>query len=123
MKDLRGTYAAAVRNAILKEFGLQIPNSRKKKVIIDVSKWKKSRKVKECYNKLYDNDENAIENITKLAFPTLSCGDKSSSSFNDFYIYTASVCDIVLNPDYPDTECAKNPLERRFRKFKVKFFC
>ena len=123
MKDLRGTYAAAVRNAILKEFGLQIPNSRKKNVIVDVSKWKKSGKVKECYDKLYDNDENVIENITKLAFPTLSYSDKSSSSFNDFYIYTASVCDIILNPDYPDTECAKNPLERQFRKFKVNFFC
>ena len=44
-----------------------------------------------------------------------------NSLFNDIYTYTAAVCDIILNPDYPDTECAKKPLERRFQKFKVNF--
>lgn len=119
MKDVRGTSAAAVRNAILKEFGLQTPNSKKKNIPVDVSVWKRSKKVKDCYYKLYDDEENAIEDIVKQAFPTISRDDES---FNDHYIYAAAICDIILNPDYPDTECAKKPLERRFRKFKVNFF-
>src|SRR4051795_11338771 len=118
MKDVRSTSAAAVRSAILKEFGLQTPNSKKKNLIVDILEWKKLKKVKDCYYKLYDDDDNVIEDIAKQAFLT-SCDDKS---FNDLYIYTAAVCDIILNPYYPNTECAKKPLERRFRKFKVNFF-
>jgi hypothetical protein len=120
MKDLRGISATAIRNAILKEFGLQIPNSRKKSNVIDISEWKKSKKVTECYNRLYDDDENAIEDIAKLAFPNISVDDVS---FNNIYVYTAAICDVLLNPEYPDLECAKKPLERRFQKFKVIFFC
>jgi hypothetical protein len=119
MKDLRGISAAAIRNAILKVFGLQIPNSRKKSNIIDISDWKKSKRVKECYNRLYDDDENAIEDIAKLAFPNISVDDKS---FNNIYVYAAAICDVLLNPEYPDLECAKKPLKRRFQKFKVIFF-
>src|SRR5688572_30489068 len=115
MKDLRGTSAAAVRSAILKEFGLQTPNSKKKNLPVDISEWKKMKKVKDCYYKLYDDEENAIEVIAKQAFPSLSHDD--NLLFNDIYVYTAAVCDIILNPDYPDIECAKKPLERRFRKF------
>ncbi|PKC67526.1 hypothetical protein RhiirA1_458336 [Rhizophagus irregularis] len=65
MKDLRGTSAAA----------------------------KRSQKVKECYYKLYDEDENVIENIVKQAFPTLS--HDNELLFNDIYVYTAS--DLLLN--------------------------
>ena len=119
MKDLRGGYAAAVRNSISKELGLQIPNNKRKRSFINVSEWKKSRKVKESYIKLYDDNENAIENIANLAFPTITRDDES---YKGVYIYTAAVCDIILNPDYPDVECAKKPLERRLQKFKVIFF-
>jgi len=41
MKDLRGISASAVRNAILKEFRLQIPSSRKKSNMVDILDWKK----------------------------------------------------------------------------------
>src|SRR4051794_3436782 len=118
MKDVRGTSAAAVRSAILKEFGLQTPNSKKKNLIVDVSEWKKLKKVKDCYYKLYDDDDNVIEDIAKQAFST----SRDDESFNDLYIYTAAVCNIILNPDYPDTKFAKKPLEKRFQKFKVIFF-
>jgi hypothetical protein len=120
MKDLRGISASAVRTAIFKEFGIQIPNIRKKSRIVDISTWKKSKEVKECYNKLYDDEENSIEDIVNQAFPTIT--RKNESKFNDIYVYTAAICDIILNPDYPDLECAKKPLENRFRKFKVIFF-
>ncbi len=119
MKDLREVSAMAVHNAILKEFGLQILNSRKKNVI-DISEWKKSKEVRKYYDKLYDDDDNMIENITKQAFPSIS--HKNKSLFNDVYVYTASVCNIILNLDYPDLECTKKPLERQFRRFKVIFF-
>ena len=117
MKDVRGIHATAVKSAIFNEFGLQMKNNRSKKA--NISEWKKSKQVKECYLKLYDDNENVTENIAKLAFPTLSNQDKS---FYNVYVYTAAVCDIVLNPDYPDMECSRKPLERRIQRFKV-FFC
>ncbi|CAB5147429.1 hypothetical protein RhiirA5_429276 [Rhizophagus irregularis] len=79
MKDLRGTYAATVRNSIFKELRLQIPNNRKK------------------------------------SFSTISRDDES---YKGVYIYMVAVCNIILNPGYPDIECAKKPLERRLQKFK-----
>jgi hypothetical protein len=116
MKDLRGTHAAAVCNGILKEFGLQVVSNRQKNTANDISAWKKSKKVRECFHKLYDENENAIENIATHAFPQVDHEDKS---FDNIYVYTVAVCDIVLNPDYPDIECAKKPLLKRFLKFKV----
>src|SRR2546421_6107722 len=118
MKDLKGISASAVRNAILKEFRLQIPSSRKKSNMVDILNWKKLKRVKKCYIKLYNNDENAIKNIAKLTFSNITHEDES---FNNFYVYTAAVCDIILNLNYSDLECAKKLLERRFKKFKVNF--
>src|SRR5436305_5107839 len=115
MKDLRGISTSAVRNAILKEFELQIPSSRKKSNMVNILNWKKLKRVKECYIKLYDNDENAIKNIANLAFSNITYEDES---FNNFYIYTAAVCDIILNSNYPDLECAKKLLERRFKNLR-----
>jgi len=57
-----------------------------------------------------------IENIAKQAFPTLS--HDNELLFNDIYVYIASACNIVLNPNI---ECARKPLERHFRKFKMIF--
>jgi hypothetical protein len=115
MKDLRGLHAAAVRTGILKEFGLNVSSNKLK----NIPEWKKSAKVKECFGKLYDDDENAIENITRYAFPQVSPED---DKFNNIYVYTAAICDIVLNPNYPDVECSKKPLQRRYQKFKVCIF-
>ena len=78
--------------------------------------WKSSKEVEVAYNNLY-KDETLIENITAAAFPSLS--DASDESFSDMYIYTASVCDIILNPNYPSLDIAKKALELRFKKFKV----
>lgn len=120
MKDIRGIHAAAVKNAIFKEFRVQLPMNNKKN-LNNIFEWKESVEVRECYNKLYDDNENAIENIAKYAFPSISSDDES---FDDIYIYTAAVCDIVLNPDYPDLECSRKPLERRFQGFSVSiYFC
>jgi hypothetical protein len=116
MKDVRGTSAASVRNAISKEFKLEIPASNKQKNLYQITEWKKSMNVKECYNKLYADDDNVIEDITRYAFPNITNTDES---FDGFYIYTTAVCDIILNPSYPNLECAKKPLNRRFQRFKV----
>src|SRR3954468_5314013 len=110
MKDLRSISASAVRNAILKEFGLQIPSSRKKSNMVDILNWKKLKRVKECYIKLYNDNENVIENIAKLAFSNITHKDES---FNNFYVYTAAICDIILNSNYPNLECTKKLLKRR----------
>ena len=53
------------------------------------------------------------------AFSQITCDEES---FDSIYIYTAVVCVIVLNPDYPDIECTKKLLQHHFLKFKVFFF-
>jgi hypothetical protein len=116
MKDIRGAHVAAVRNAIFKTVGLTQLTSSRRKNSKDVMAWKSSKEVEVAYNNLY-KDETLIENITAAAFPSLS--DASDESFSDMYIYTASVCDIILNPNYPSLDIAKKALELRFKKFKV----
>ena len=116
---MRGTHAAQVWNAIFRIFGLQIlTSSNRKKNAKEVQQWKKSKNVQECYNRLYDDD--VIEDVAKQAFPSLT-NNSNDELFNDICIYIAAVCDIILNPNYPDVECSKKPLEFRFKRFKV--FC
>jgi len=112
MKDIRGAHVAAVRNAIFKTVGLTQLSSTRRKNSKDVMVWKSSKEVKAEYNNLY-KDETLIENITAAAFPA------SDKSFSNMYIYTASVCDIILNPNYPSLDITKKALELRFTTFKV----
>jgi hypothetical protein len=116
MKDIRGAHVAAVRNAIFKTVGLTQLSSTRRKNSKDVMEWKSSKEVEAEYNNLY-KDETLIENITAAAFPSLN--DASDESFSDMYIYTASVCDIILNPNYPSLDITKKALELRFTTFKV----
>lgn len=115
MKDMRGSHVSAVRNAILRKFGLQLTSNRRKnsREILD---WKQSKEVKESYNKLF-TDDIAIEEITNSAFPSLA--NAGEEKYSDMYIYTASVCDIILNPNCPTLEVSKTALELRLKKFKV----
>jgi hypothetical protein len=62
MKDLRGVHAAAVKNAVFKEFGLHSLTGKKR--ASDILEWKKLTKVKKSYLKLYSN-ENVMKNIIK----------------------------------------------------------
>lgn len=57
MKDIRGVHVAAVKGAIFKEFRLQAI-SNKQKSASDIATWKRSQRVKECYDKLYDDNDN-----------------------------------------------------------------
>jgi hypothetical protein len=116
MKDIRGAHVAAVRNAIFKTVGLTQLSSTRRKNSKDVMVWKSSKEVVAEYNNLY-KDETLIENITAAAFPSLN--DASDESFSNMYIYTASVCDIILNPNYPSLDITKKALELRFTTFKV----
>ena len=115
MKDVKGTHVAAIRNAIFKTFGLQTTTIRQKNSQ-DILGWKKSKKVKESYEKSFTN-RNIIENIVTKAFPYLNTA--SEDVFSDMYIYTTAVCDIILNPDNPTIEILKKSLELRMRRFKV----
>ena len=108
MKDIRRAHVAAVRNAIFKMVGLMQLSSTRRKNSKDVMVWKSSKEVKAEYNNLY-KDETLIENITAAAFPSLN--DASDESFSNMYIYTASVCDIILNPNYPSLDITKKALE------------
>lgn len=70
----------------------------------EILDWKQSKDVKDSYNKLF-TEEIAIEEITSFAFPSLINVD--NDKFNDIYIYTTSVCDIILNPNCPTLEVSK----------------
>src|SRR2546423_1191927 len=115
MKDIRGSHVSVVRTAILRKFGLQLTSNRRKnsREILD---WKQSKEVKDSYNKLF-TEEIAIEEITTFAFSSLTNTDEDK--FNDIYIYTASVCDIILNPNCPTLEVSKAAMELRLKKFRV----
>jgi len=115
MKDVRGSHVSSVRNTILRKFRLQLTSNRRKnsREILD---WKQSKEVKDSYNKLFTEDM-AIEEITNFAFPSLANADEEK--FNDMYIYTASVCDIILNPNCPTLEVSKTAMELRLKKFRV----
>src|SRR5207248_2700510 len=115
MKDMRGSHVSAVRTAIFRKFGLQLASSRRKNSR-DIMDWKQSKEVKDSHNKLFTEDT-AIEEITNSAFPSLSNAD--DEKFNDMYIYTASVCDIILNPNCPTLEISKPEMELRLKKFRV----
>src|SRR5207253_2157407 len=115
MKDMRASHVSAVRTAIFRKFGLQLASSRRKNSR-DIMDWKQSKEVKDSHNKLFTEDT-AIEEITNSAFPSLSNAD--DEKFNDMYIYTASVCDIILNPNCPTLEISKPEMEMRLEKFRV----
>src|ERR1700722_5536032 len=115
MKDVRGSHASAVRNAIFRIFGLHPITSRRKN-FQEVLKWKKSEKIEDCYNKLY-NDRTMIENIVTSTFLLLNTA--TEEVFNDTYIYTALICDIILNLDHPSLDVSKSSLELRMQMFRV----
>ena len=115
MKDMRGSHVSAVRTAIFRKFGLQLASSRRKNSR-DIMDWKQSKEVKDSHNKLF-TEVTAIEEITNSAFPSLANAD--DEKFNDMYIYTASVCDIILNPNCPTLEISKTEMELRLEKFRV----
>ena len=118
MKDIRGAHAAQVRSTLYRVFGLPVLTlTNRKKNAKEVLAWKQSTEVKRSYIKLYNDD--MIESIAKQAFPTIT--EKDDELFYVTCIYTAAVCDIILNPKYPDVECSKKPLELRYRRFKVVF--
>ena len=115
MKDMRGSHVSAIRTAILKTCGLQLTSNRRKN-LRDVLDQKQSREVKDIYHRLF-TENTMIENITSSAFPSLD--DASEERFSDMYIYTASVCDILLNPNYHTLEVSRKPLELRLKRFRV----
>ena len=115
MKDIRGSHVSAIRTAIFRTFRLQLASSRRKNSR-EIMEWKQSKEVKDSYNKLF-TDETTIENITNSAFSALA--DANDKKFNDMYIYTASICDIILNPNYFSLEVSKKALELRLKRFRV----
>ena len=121
MKDLRGTHAAQVRNAIFRTFRLPVLTStNRKKNAKEVLNWKQSKEVRDSYTRFYDDDD-ILDQITKLAFPSFADSDSSDDAYIEICLYITAVCDIILNPNYPDVECSRKPLELRLRKFKVRF--
>src|SRR6266480_7847463 len=115
MKDIRGSHVSAVRTAILRKFGLQLTSNRRKNSR-EILNWKQSKEVKDSYNKLFTEDI-VIEEITNSAFPSLANADEEK--FNDMYIYTAFVYDIILNPNCPTLEVSKATMELQLKKFRV----
>ena len=115
MKDMRGSHVSAVRTASFRKFGLQFASSRRKNSQ-EIMEWKQSEKVKSSHNRLF-NEKKAIEDINMLAF--LSLDSATEERYNNMYIYTASVCDIILNPDYSTLDVSKKALELRIKRFKV----
>jgi len=119
MKDLRGSHVSAVRSAIYRTFRIKTTTTiggNRRKNSRDVIGWKETKEVAASYKRLF-SDDTMIEDITSSAFSSLE--NASEEEFNDMCIYTAAVCDIILNPDNPTMEVLMKPLELRMRRFKV----
>jgi hypothetical protein len=116
MKDLRGTHVAAVQSAIFRTFGLQTTLSNCRKNSRDILRWKGLKEVEESYKRIF-TEELTLENIATSAFHSLDTA--TDQEFSDMYVYTAAICDIILNPNNPMLEITKKSLELRMRKFKV----
>ena len=106
MKNMRGSHVSAICTANFRKFELQFASSRRKNSQ-EIMEWKQSKKVKSSHNRLF-NEKKAIENITMLAFPSLD--NATEEGYNNMYVYTASVCDIILNPDYSTLDISKKAL-------------
>ena len=115
MKDIRGSHVSAVYTASFRKFELQFASSCRKNSQ-EIMKWKQSEKVKSSHNRLF-TEKKVIEDITMLAFPSLD--SVTEERYNNMYVYTASVCDIILNPDYSTLDVSKKALELRIKRFKV----
>jgi len=115
MKDMRESHVSAVLTTIFRKFRLQLASSKCKNSQ-DILDWKQSKEVKDSHNKLFTEDT-VIEEITNSAFPSLANAD--DEKFNDMYIYTASICDIILNPNCPTLEISKPEMELQLEKFRV----
>jgi len=115
MKNMRGSHVSAICTANFRKFELQFASSRHKNSR-EILEWKRSEEVKSSYNKLF-TDEQLIEDITLSAFPSLD--SVTEERYNNMYVYTASVCDIILNPDYSTLDVSKKALELRIKRFKV----
>ena len=116
MKDLRGSHVSAVRSAIYRTFRIKTTTTiggNRRKNSRDVIGWKETKEVAASYKRLF-SDDTMIEDITSSAFPSLE--NASEEEFNDMCIYTAAVCDIILNPTM---EVLMKPLKLRMRRFKV----
>src|SRR5208282_1761231 len=98
MKDLRGSHVSAVRSAIYRTFGIKTTTTiggNRRKNSRDVIGWKEMKEVAaRSYKRLF-SDDTMIEDITSFAFPSLE--NASEEEFNEMCIYTAVVCDIILN--------------------------
>ena len=58
-----------------------------------------------------------IEDITLSAFPSIV--NASDERFNDMYIYTTSVYNIIFNSDYSILDVSKKVLKLQLKRFKV----
>ena len=70
----------------------------------EILDWKQSKEVKDSHNKLFTEDT-AIEEITNSLVNT------DDEKFNDMYIYTAFIFDIILNPNCSTLEISKTEME------------
>ncbi|PKY43768.1 hypothetical protein RhiirA4_457849 [Rhizophagus irregularis] len=77
--------------------------------------WKNSKEVADSYKKLYADDA-TIENIA-FAFPSSTTANEEE--YSNIYIYMASVCDIILNPNYPILEISKKALDVLKKKERI----
>ena len=87
----------------------------------EISDWKASLEVAECYNKLFQLENDGISNINHIArivFPKLR--EKSLSI--DLCAYITSVYDIVLNPKHPSIKINKTSLQHHIARYKVSFY-
>src|SRR2546423_11555562 len=98
MKDIRGTHAVHVRNAIFRTFRLPaLTSTNRKKNAKEVLNWKQSKEVQKSYTSFYEDDD-ILDKIVKLAFPSFADSDSSRSEEHTSELQSLAylVCRLLL---------------------------
>jgi hypothetical protein len=91
-RSARGTLAAKVRESLFTFFGEDnLPRIRTSAPPIDISNWKKSKEVKKCYNKLFENNNKVLAKILERVFGK-NLPKPAHSAF------AIAVCTSILDP-------------------------
>lgn len=92
-RSARGTLATKVRDGLFTYFGdTNLPRINTSAPPIEISNWKKSKEVKKCYNKLFDDKNKVLAKILERIF-----GKNIPKPAHSAFAIT--VCTSILNPE------------------------
>lgn len=121
MRSLRGTLASKTRDSIFAVFGEKnLPPINSNAKPLEISNWKKSLEVSNCYEMLFkkiDDNEKSPLVLTRIIQKVLRTKEYSNVQM----AFVIVICLSILNPKYGKLKLAANAMKRRVKFYLVKF--